>query len=103
MTAKGVGFVGGSENPVGGWTVPVESVAFDEKGIRTSLLMLDKPCFAVREGERIGLSNEGRWEGTAHRVEGAHRHARRPEAPLPDGQRGANAQRDRRGGGTKED
>ena len=71
MTAKGVGFVGGSENPVGGWTVPVESVAFDEKGIRTSLLMLDKPCFAVREGERIGLSNEGRWEGTAHRVEGS--------------------------------
>lgn len=71
MTDKGICFVGGSENSVGGWVIPVEAVAFDEKGIRERLLVLDKPCFAARVGERIGLSNEGLWEGTGHGVGGS--------------------------------
>ncbi len=71
MTAEGVRFIGGSENPVGGWTVPADSIVFDADGIRARLLVLDKPCFAVRQGDRIGLSNEGRWEGTVHRSHGS--------------------------------
>ena len=43
--------------------VPVGSVAFDEPGIKSRLCNLENPCYVVRDGERVGLSNEGTWEG----------------------------------------
>jgi len=46
---------------VGGWKIPVESVAFDENGIKSKLLDLEQPCYVAREGQRIGVSNEGIW------------------------------------------
>ncbi len=54
-------FCGSSDNMAGGWKVPVESVAFDENGIKSRLLDLEQPCYVVREGQRIGVSNEGIW------------------------------------------
>jgi hypothetical protein len=62
MTAKGLRFVGAPGDLMRGWKVPTLSVAFDDQGIRAKLLMLDKPCFVVRQGERVGVSDEGRRE-----------------------------------------
>ncbi|MFC1888304.1 PfaD family polyunsaturated fatty acid/polyketide biosynthesis protein [Thermodesulfobacteriota bacterium] len=66
MTAKSVRFTPTSENKAGGWKVPGSSAAFDEEGIKSRLLMLEHPCHVVREGERIGLSNEGFLEDSPH-------------------------------------
>jgi PfaD family protein len=70
MTEAGLRYVGHPVSRRGGWECPPESVAFDEEGIRARLLDLDKPCLAVREGERVGLSNDGRWEGAVPPVDG---------------------------------
>lgn len=59
MTTRGGRFSESFERIVGGWKVPVESVAFDESGIKSRLLDLEHPCYVVREGPRIGVSNEG--------------------------------------------
>jgi len=59
MTQDGLGYEGAPDEQVGAWECPPESVAFDEAGIQARLLALGQPCFAVREGGRIGLSNEG--------------------------------------------
>jgi trans-AT polyketide synthase, acyltransferase and oxidoreductase domains len=65
MTAEGLKFVGSPGDLMAGWKVPTQSVAFDDQGIREKLLMLEKPCFVVRHGERVGLSDEGRREDPA--------------------------------------
>jgi len=59
MTKDGLRYVGFPATGIGEWECPPESVAFDEPGILARLHALDKPCFAVREGARVGLSNEG--------------------------------------------
>jgi PfaD family protein len=46
-----------------GCVCPRESVAFDEGGVEARLLALEQPCFAAREGHRVGLSNQGRLVG----------------------------------------
>ncbi len=61
MATNGIRFCGFSDNMVGGWKIPVESVAFDENGIKSKLLDLEQPCYVAREGQRIGVSNEGIW------------------------------------------
>ncbi|MCK4821686.1 nitronate monooxygenase, partial [bacterium] len=61
MITNGFRFCGSSDNMVGGWKIPVESVAFDENGIKSKLLDLEQPCYVAREGQRIGVSNEGIW------------------------------------------
>lgn len=50
-------FVGNSQTQA--WQGPHESIAFDESGIQDRLLNLDKPCYVVKQQERIGISNQG--------------------------------------------
>ncbi|MBD1839013.1 PfaD family polyunsaturated fatty acid/polyketide biosynthesis protein [Coleofasciculus sp. FACHB-64] len=46
-----------NQNPV--WQGSLNSVAFDEEGIKTKLLNLDKPCYIVSKQGQIGVTNEG--------------------------------------------
>jgi len=62
MIANVARFLGTSQDMVVGWNVSVDSVAFDEEGIKAKLLALEQPCYVVRDGQRIGLSNEASWE-----------------------------------------
>ncbi len=71
MTKNGLSYVGLPVSGIGGWECPLESVAFDEQGILARLLALDKPCFAVRDGTRVGLSNEGNCVGPDRAAGGA--------------------------------
>jgi len=41
-----------------GWKTSLESTAFDEAKIKEKLLCLDRPCYIVQEGERLGVSHE---------------------------------------------
>jgi len=87
MTKNGLSYVGLPASGIGGWECPLASVAFDEPGILARLLALDKPCFAVRDGTRVGLSNEGNCVGSDRAAGGV------PETlawtpPLPVGQLG---------------
>ena len=87
MTKNGLSYVGLPASGIGGWECPLASVAFDEPGILARLLALDKPCFAVRDGTRVGLSNEGNCVGSDRAAGGV------PETlawtpPLPAGQLG---------------
>ena len=41
------------------WRGSPGSVAFDPVGIKTKLLNLTQPCYAVRVGDKIGITNEG--------------------------------------------
>jgi hypothetical protein len=43
-------FCGSSDNTAGGWKVPVESVAFDENGIKSRLLDLEHPVMWCEKG-----------------------------------------------------
>lgn len=62
MEINQVRFTGVSNNGLGGCRVSLDTVAFDELGIKAKLLALGRPCFVVREGQRIGVSNEAQWE-----------------------------------------
>ena len=66
MTAENLRFLAASEKGAGSWKVPAGSVAYDETGVKSRLLALDKPCYVVRDGERIGVSNEGYWGDSDH-------------------------------------
>jgi trans-AT polyketide synthase/acyltransferase/oxidoreductase domain-containing protein len=46
-----------NQNPV--WQGPLNSIAFDENGIKAKLLNLEQPCYVVRKQGRIGITNEG--------------------------------------------
>ncbi|MBC6473918.1 MAG: hypothetical protein GDA48_14845 [Hormoscilla sp. GM102CHS1] len=46
-----------SKNPC--WQGDLNSVAFDEQGIKTKLLNLDKPCYFLRVKGRMGITNDG--------------------------------------------
>jgi len=41
------------------WRGPLESVAFDAAAMRDVLLTLDRPCYVVNHGGRIGLTHAG--------------------------------------------
>jgi PfaD family protein len=43
------------------WQGDLESVSFDESGIKSKLLNLDKPCYIIRNKSQIGVTNEGNW------------------------------------------
>ncbi|MBN9390222.1 MAG: PfaD family polyunsaturated fatty acid/polyketide biosynthesis protein [Chloroflexi bacterium] len=61
LTADAViNFKGGATLSGQCWDGPVSSVAFDETGIRSSLLNLADPVYVVRAGGRVGLSNSGK-------------------------------------------
>jgi len=42
------------------WEGPENSLVFDVAGMSSTLLNLDKPCFAVRREGQVGLTNEGK-------------------------------------------
>ncbi|MFW9263178.1 PfaD family polyunsaturated fatty acid/polyketide biosynthesis protein [Nostoc sp. CALU 546] len=42
-----------------GWQGALDSVSFNEKGIKSKLLNLDKPCYIIRVEGKIGATNEG--------------------------------------------
>ncbi|MEA5565007.1 PfaD family polyunsaturated fatty acid/polyketide biosynthesis protein [Anabaena sp. UHCC 0399] len=48
-----------SKNQV--WQGSLDTLAFDEIGIQSKLLNLQKPCYIVRIKEKIGVSNDGYW------------------------------------------
>ena len=87
MSARSMQFLAAADNAARGWKVPADSVAFDEIGIKYRLLTLDKPCYVVRDGQRIGVSNEGHWEDSDH-LHGRHLDALAWVPPLPIGQLG---------------
>jgi PfaD family protein len=87
MAGKGLRFLTTSDNRVAGWRIPTDSVAFDEMRIKSRLLSLDKPCYVVRDGQRIGVSNEGQWQDSGH-LQGSHLEALAWVPPLPIGQLG---------------
>ena len=41
------------------WQGVLNSVSFDEDGIKAKLLNLDKPCYIIRHEGKIGVTNEG--------------------------------------------
>lgn len=41
------------------WHGPLESIAFDEEGVREMLLCLDDPVYVVRLGDQIGVTRAG--------------------------------------------
>lgn len=41
------------------WSGPAAQIAFDEEGCRAALLELERPCYVVRSGGRVGLSTTG--------------------------------------------
>ncbi|MGH1395996.1 MAG: PfaD family polyunsaturated fatty acid/polyketide biosynthesis protein [Trichormus sp.] len=43
------------------WQGDLESVSFDESGIKSKLLNLHKPCYIIRNKSQIGVTNEGNW------------------------------------------
>ena len=51
--------VGLLNHPNQTWQGPLDSVAYDVEGIRTSLLDLDQPVFLVGEPDRLGLTRQG--------------------------------------------
>ncbi|MDH6058136.1 PfaD family polyunsaturated fatty acid/polyketide biosynthesis protein [Umezakia ovalisporum] len=41
------------------WQGPLNSISFDGNGIKTRLMKLNKPCYIIKIGDKIGLTNEG--------------------------------------------
>ncbi|NPV74805.1 MAG: PfaD family polyunsaturated fatty acid/polyketide biosynthesis protein [Anaerolineae bacterium] len=64
------------------WRGPVDSLAHDEEGMRACLLRLERPVWAVQDGERPGLSNEGAFQESSS-SDGAGRPALAYAPPLP--------------------
>ena len=70
MTTNNIQFLGTTNNGMTDAKIPKEFIAFDETGIQSNLLTLDKPCFVVRDGHSIGISNNGDWgNGSGDSVE----------------------------------
>ncbi len=46
-----------SQNPV--WQGPLNSIAFDEQGIKTKLLNLTQACYVVKKQGQLGVTNDG--------------------------------------------
>ncbi len=70
MTGNGLRAAGVWGNGMRGWKVPAGSTAFDEAGIKAKLLLLELPCYVARDGDRIGVSTEARWDPSNHHAEG---------------------------------
>jgi trans-AT polyketide synthase/acyltransferase/oxidoreductase domain-containing protein len=62
MTTNELRFVGTPSKDLGRWSIPAESLAFDEKGIQSKLLAMEKPCHVIRDGRGIGASNDAKGE-----------------------------------------
>jgi PfaD family protein len=41
------------------WQGPLDSISFDEDGIKAKIMNLNKPCYIIRISEKIGVTNEG--------------------------------------------
>jgi len=41
------------------WQGPLDSISFDEDGIKAKIINLNKPCYIIRISEKIGVTNEG--------------------------------------------
>ncbi len=56
---NGLGFytVSHSQNQV--WKGSLESVSFEQSAIKDKLMVLDKPCYIIKLGGKIGVTNEG--------------------------------------------
>ncbi len=50
------------------WRGPSGSIAYDGVGIKERLRQLSMPCYVVRTGQRIGVSNEGQLSDGVSRV-----------------------------------
>jgi PfaD family protein len=48
------------------WQGSLDSVSFDEEGIKAKLLNLDKPCYIIRVEGQIGVTNEGYLYSSNH-------------------------------------
>ncbi len=96
MTEDSLRYVGLPSSGIGGWEWPPESVAFDEPGVLARLLALDRSCIAVREENRIGLTNEGRCVGPDP-SEGQGPGTLAWTSPLPAGQLGDSSFRETHG------
>ncbi|BAU08938.1 PfaD family polyunsaturated fatty acid/polyketide biosynthesis protein [Fischerella sp. NIES-3754] len=48
------------------WQGSLDSVSFDEEGIKAKVLNLDKPCYIVRIESQIGVTNEGYLYNSNH-------------------------------------
>jgi PfaD family protein len=96
MTQNGLGYVGRPGSGLEGWECPGGSVAFDEPGILERLLALDRPCFVVRDGKRVGLSNEGTCVGQ-ERASAGDLETVAWAPPLPPGQLGEASFREAHG------
>ncbi|MEH1837034.1 MAG: PfaD family polyunsaturated fatty acid/polyketide biosynthesis protein [Nostoc sp.] len=46
-----------SQNQV--WKGSLESISFEQRGIKDKFLLLDKPCYIVKVAGKIGVTNEG--------------------------------------------
>lgn len=64
------------------WSVPADSVAFDEPEITSRLLELRRPCYMICHGDRVGVSHEGQWAGSA-RSTAAHFRTSTWVPPIP--------------------
>jgi len=49
--------------PTLAWKGPLDSVVYNEAGIQAALLQLDKSCYVLRVGDRIGFSTAGEVVG----------------------------------------
>ncbi len=59
MTISSIEFSGAAGLLTTGWGVSKSTASFDEQEIKDKLLNLERPCFMVQDGHRIGVSNEG--------------------------------------------
>jgi trans-AT polyketide synthase, acyltransferase and oxidoreductase domains len=63
---KFTGFIS-NQNPT--WQGSLNSVAFEEEGIKIKLLNLDQPCYVIKESNRVGITNDGYLGNTNHNIE----------------------------------
>ena len=56
---NGLGFYTLSHNQNQVWKGSLESVSFEQSAIKDKLMVLDKPCYIVNLGGKIGVTNEG--------------------------------------------
>lgn len=64
------------------WRGPADSLAHDEEGMRACLLRLERPVWAVQDGEGPALSNEGAFQ-QAPSPDGDERPALAYASPMP--------------------
>ncbi|UKP00688.1 PfaD family polyunsaturated fatty acid/polyketide biosynthesis protein [Nostoc sp. UHCC 0870] len=48
------------------WQGSLDTLSFDESGIKLKILNLDKPCYVLRIDGKIGVTNDGTWIHSNH-------------------------------------